>query len=438
MRPLLPSDAGSPVSSRIPLALLALLGIAAVARADEPVPAPAGEPPAAAAPAKPALSPAEKEFQGLLKLGASLTDRGDYPAAEIAFRQILNGNAPEEPTKSALLGLARMHRKQGGLTKAAAIYERFLKDYPNDDRVPDALLDLGRTLRSMGATQLAIARFYNVINSTLKLPSGDGFSHYQLLAKTAQFEVAETHFQSGNYAESGKFFARLRMLDLAPADRARAHFKSAYALYLGGDFESAVTTLRSYLEQWPDDENGPEARYLLSISLRTLKRPQEALNATLDLLRAEKTRTATSPKLWTYWQRRTGNQLANDFFQSGDVRNALAIYQGLAELGDDAAWKLPVTYQTALCQERLGDPDRAVATYRQIVDTIGPKPANPDLGDIARMAGSRLAHLGWKGDITRQFTTLFDTTTGRPPPAAPKPDASHEPHGNPPAAPSAL
>jgi TolA-binding protein len=107
-----------------------------------------------------------KEAQGLINLGLSLTDRGDYDAAEIAYRRVMNGDAPIEHTKSALLGLARMHRKKSELTKAAAIYERYLKDYQGDDRIPDALLELGRTLRDMGAPRLAIARFYNVINSS--------------------------------------------------------------------------------------------------------------------------------------------------------------------------------------------------------------------------------------------------------------------------------
>ncbi len=427
-----PPGAGTLVSPKHALTLLALLGLAAAAPVEAPSPAPAAKA-AVAVPAKPAGAPADREFQGLLNLGASLTDRGDYAAAEIAYRQVFTKNAPDELTKPALLGLARMHRKQGSLIKAAAIYEKFLKEYPNDDRVPDVLLDLGRTLRAMGAPQLALARFYNVINSTLKLPTSESLGHYQLLAKTAQFEIAETHFQCGNYVESSKFFSRLRMLDLAPADRARAHFKSAYALYLAGDLDGTVTTLRSYLEQWPDDENGPEARYLLSVSLRTLKRPQEALTATIELLRVEKSRTAANPKLWAYWQRRTGNQLANDFFQNGDTRNALVIYKGLGLLGDDPGWRLPISYQIALCQERLGDLDRAVATYRAIIENVGPKPATPDLGDIARMAASRLTHLDWKEGVSRQFTSLFDTTTGRTPTVA-KPAPSHDPNGNPPAA----
>lgn len=394
-------------------------------------PSPAGElrpTPALRTPRR--VSPATltaKESQGLVKLGGSLTERGDFDAAEIAYRQVLDGKAPLETTKAALLGLAYMHRKQGALTKAAAIYERFLKDFPSDDRVPDALLELGRTLRDMGATRLAIARFYNVINSTLKLPANGGFEHYQLLAKTAQFEVAETHFQSGDYAEANKFYSRLRMLDLAPGDRARAQFKSAYSLHLADDMDGAATGLRTFIEQWPDDENVPQARYLLASALRSLNRPQEALIATLDLLRAEHSRSNADAKRWTYWQRRTGNQLANGFFQSGDILNALAIYHGLAALSDDPAWRIPVTYQIAQCYERLGDVERAVKTYRIIAETAGDSTAT-EVIETVRMANARIEHVDWRSDTDRQVAALFETTTGQPPADEANPTTSlHDP-----------
>lgn len=433
------------------VALLVLVSqVAAAARAADPAPAAAPSAPAVEA-AKPAASASvappkarrgvalsAKESLGLVKLGGTLTDRGDFAAAEIAFRQVLEGEAPEETLKSALLGLAHMHRKQGTLTKSAAIYERFLKDYPGDDRVPDALLELGRTLRDMGAPRMAISRFYNVINSTLKLPSGSGFEHYQLLAKTAQFEVAETHFESGEYTEANKFFSRLRMLDLAPVDRARAHFKSAYALQLAGDLEGAVTSLRSFLDQWPEDENAPEARYLLATTLRIVNRPQEALAATLDLLRAERSHSKADPKRWAYWQRRTGNQLANAFFDGGDILNALAIYHGLAALSDQPQWRVPVSYQIALCYERLGDVDRATKTFRNIVDSVAPN-ASPEVGDIARMASARLAHVEWRDLTDRHVASLFDTATGQASPSpADQPASVNDANRSPATAPSAL
>ena len=322
--------------------------------------------------------------------------------------------------KAAFLGLARMHRRQGAFTKAVAIYERYLKEFPGDERSPDALLDLGRSLRALGLHRLAIARFYSVLNNTLKL-DGENFSHYQLLAKTAQFEIAQTHFDAGEFADAGKFFARLRLLELAPGDRARAHFMSASSLRLQGNHAGAMTTLRAFLEQNPADENVPEARYLLAVTLRELKRPQEAFATTLELLRTESSRTAADPKRWAYWQRRTGNQLANDFFETGDTLNAHAIYACLRDLSPEPAWRLPLTYQIALCYERLGVVDRARSSYQSVVETAGATPP-AELAELVRMAAWLLDHLGWRERLDRQVTSFFSpTTTGNPVPAPPVP-----------------
>lgn len=378
-------------------------------------------------PAESAISP---EARGLLNLGQTLTDRADYAAAEIAFRQVLNSGAFTKPEhQEALVGLARMHRRQGSLTKAAAIYEKFIKEYPEDSRLPEVLLDLGRTLRAMGAHRLAISRFYSVLNSTLKLPA-HAFDHYQLLARTAQFEIAETHFESGNYAEAGKFFSRLRLLDLAPVDRARAHFKSAYAAKLDGDSEAAVRTLRAYLEQWPLDENVPEARHLLAATLRELGRPEEALAATFELLRSEQQNSDAEPRRWSYWQRRTGNQLANEFFQGGDTANALAIYQALAALSPDPLWRLPVLYQVALCYERLRALDRAREAYEQITQGARQVPDNRELNELAKMAAWRITNMTWHDSTERQLNSFFVTTTGaKPAEKSPAPTGHELPAG---------
>jgi len=374
----------------------------------------------------PVASAHDSEAKGIIALGNRLTDHSDYQAAEIAYRQILNSTEfSENFTRDAQLGLGRMHRLQGSYTKAAAIYEKFLKDYPDDSRIPDALLDLGRTQRAMGAYRMAINRFYSVINSTLKVQA-ENFDHYQLLAKTAQYEIAETYFASGDYQEAGKFFSRLRLLDLAPVDRARAHFKAACALQLSGDLEGAVATLHDFMNQWPQDENVPEARYLLATTLRQLKRSDEAMNVTLALLREAQNNPGADAKRWSYWQRRTGNQLANEFFQNGDTINALAIYQGLAALAPEPSWRLPVVYQTALCYERLRLTDRARTAYQTIVTGVSELAANKngppvpaELTELAHMAGWRMENLEWNDRAEQQLTLFFSTSTGHSKPNTP-------------------
>ena len=401
---------------------LAVGGIGAVLRG-EPA-APVTDPPVepgethVAAAVKAPISEAAHEIQSLFNLGATYVDRKDFTAAEVVYQQILrHQQAKQEDQRLALLDLARMYRQQSPDTKAAtravACYEKYLKIFPDDGATPVIYLELGRTLRSLGTYRLALASFYNVINSTMKLPE-EGFEQYRTLAKTAQFEIAETHFQEGEFEEASKFFARLQLLDLAPADRAHAQFKAAYALVLAKNHEIAVPALRLFIDQNPDDENVPEARYLLSISLRRLNHDQEAFDTVLTLLRTEKARQSADPRRWIYWQRRTGNQMANEFYDQGNFWNALVIYEALSALSEqEPAWRLPALYQAGLCYERLRQFDRSRANYEAVIDACAALPAKDQktlgLEDLARMASWRLQHLGWTEKVDLQVTQLFHT-----------------------------
>jgi len=406
---------------RLAWVLLAVGGLRAAEEAGPPAP----DAPSIAAP-----DPAA-ESASLLRLATALADRAEYSAAEVAYRHVLTRRAlAATGQREALLGLARLFRRQGSLTRAAAVYEKFLKEHPDDPRVPEALLELGRTQRAMGAHKLAIARFYSVINATLKIPETD-HERYQRLARTAQFEIAETHFAAGNFAEAGKFFTRLRLLDLAPGDRARAHFKAAYAQHLAGDREGAVTTLTTFLDEWPDDEQAPEAAYLLATTLRLLGRMDESLAATHRLLQDAREHADRDPRRWAYWQRRTGNQLANDFFQSGHVASALGLYTSLAGLSDDPAWRLPVVYQVGLCHERLHDQVRAEAAYRTVIEGIAAlgAAAPGDLQEFQHRAAWRLDHLRWQHQTALQVAHLTTKEPARP---------IHDTAANPPVPPETL
>jgi hypothetical protein len=131
---------------------------------------------------------------------------GDFPSAEAAFRQILDRpDFSETEQQSALLGLARATARPGTRPRRPPSTRSSSRSSPTDERLPDALLELGRTYRSMGANKLALNRFYSVINSTLKLPQ-KGFEHYQSLARTAEYEIAETYYRERRLRPVGPIF----------------------------------------------------------------------------------------------------------------------------------------------------------------------------------------------------------------------------------------
>ena len=412
---------------------LALATGASLAAAPQPA-APA--PKRAAAKVITAADTEKTEVDNLIQYAKSTSAEGRYDLALIAYTQLLSHQLTVDEQRVVLLGFAQTLRKKGELTKAVAVYEKLLNSYSLGGDAPDLYLELGRTLRAMGAYKSAIDQFYNVINSTIKLPA-NGASHYRQLAKTAQYEIAETHFMEGQYLEASRFFSRLRLLDLAPADRAEAYFKSAYALYLGKDYLGAVSQLRSFLKENPDNRNVPEAHYLLAVSYRRLKRPMEAMVEALTLLRTEKAKTAKDPKRWAYWQRRTGNQIANEFYEQGDTTDALTIYQTLAQLSNEPSWQLPVMYQIGLCEERLGQTPMAVSSYQSILDKL--KGANGDgslkeLADLKQMASWRLNQITWQKATQEKLSSLLP----QQPTAQVTPPPSHDSSGDPSAPPTVV
>jgi TolA-binding protein len=250
----------------------------------------------------------------------------------------------------------------------------------------------------------------------------NGFEKYRTIAKTAQFEIAETHFEEGDYAVASEYFSRLELLDLAPADRARAQFKVAYSLVLAKEPAKAVEALQAYLRQNPDDENVPEARYLLSVALQRMGHDQEAFNTALSLLKAEQARQSSDPRQWAYWQRRTGNQIANGFYEQGNFWSALAIYENLASLStQDPSWRLPALYQCGLCYERLRQYDRARDDYQKVAAACTALPAKEQsatgMDDVGRMASWRLKQLAWMEKLDLQTSLLFhsDLSTANDP-----------------------
>ncbi len=355
----------------------------------------------------------------IITLADKLVKKDQFVEAENAYWAILHSEELSiEDEKTALLGLAHLYRKEASqkaedsiaLTKALAIYEKFLKEFPDDERLPDVLLDLGRTQRQMGAYAIAINRFYSVINSTLKFPKQD-FDHYQSLAKTAQFEIAQTYFESGDYTEAARFFKRVEMLELSQTDAAHASFMVAYADQQIGDLEAAVAALKTYIHKFPNDGNVPQARYLLATTLKKLNKDDEALGATLLLLDEINKQSTANPKLWSYWKRKAGNALANNFFQGGNFNDALKIYQSLNKIDPDSIWQNPVSYQLGLCYLRLGKKDQAKAEFSKIIEASKKSAASgktdPELTQLVTLCNWHLSNINWNKDTTYQIDSYF-------------------------------
>ena len=75
-------------------------------------------------------------------------------------------------------------------------------------------------------------------------------------------------------------------------------------------------------------------------------------------------------RIWNFWKKKTGNYLANKFFEDNEYYNAYRIYTALQDIDSSPSWQVPVLYQIGLCEEKLGNYVQATETYTSIEDYV--------------------------------------------------------------------
>jgi tetratricopeptide (TPR) repeat protein len=367
------------------------------------------------APKGPALVPGSPEAKAQeIKI---FTDRarmairgGNLEVGEKLLESLLAVDVPPADRKSALVEVAEVYASKGDAVKTAAIYERLCKELPNDADYTGWLLRLGIVYREAGAYKLATSRFYGVIQMSMKAGSSN-FEKYQALTRQAQREIANTYFVAGDFPQAQKFYTMALRSDLPKDDRALAVYRLAHCTFMQNDMPGAVQAFERFLKDFSRHALGAEARYMLAAAYKAQNRPMDAYDTVLELLKDAKAKEGADPKKWAYWQKKAGNEFANDFYQRGDFVNAVTIYQSLAAIEATPEWQWPVVYQMALCFERLRLDPRALEAYKFII-AESEKPENKlkklpmSIENVVEMARFRAEHLGWNEAAHKQLRTV--------------------------------
>jgi len=300
--------------------------------------------------------------------------------------------------------------------------------------IPETHIRLGKIYRTLGAHRMALNKFYNAINATLTLPRNEAFelaekqkgkrleTRSDAESNQAMFEIAETFMDAEDYDNATKFFSRLFKLEqLEDTDRGFVQFKQGLAHYRRAteslrkleklnrlppeqrtdveldfdktpraDFAKVKEVLRSYGTLYPQSPYVPEAHYLLALTYEQLGDDEASVNELLLLLKEsdfnpemilnlEQGRSVRDrdevairnlKSVWNFWKKKTGNYLANKFFEDSEYFNAYRIYSALREIDNSPSWQIPVLYQIALCEEKLGNYVQAMETYSSIEEYV--------------------------------------------------------------------
>ena len=311
--------------------------------------------------------------------------------------------------------------------------------------IPESHIRLGKVYRTLGAYRMALNKFYDAINATLTLPKSNAFElaerrkgrtlerRRDAETNRAMYEIAETFMDSEDYENAIKFFDRLRRLeDLEDTDRAVVRFKQGLAHYRRAsenlrkqenvnrlppeqrsqqelnfdqtpraDFARVKEVLRGYGTLFPQSPYVPESHYLLALTYEQLNQDEDSISELLLLLKEadfnpelisdleqgnavrDRDLVAISKMkaIWAFWKKKTGNYLANKFFEESEFFNAYRIYSALRDIDPSPSWQIPVLYQIALCQEKLGNYVQAMETYSAIEEFVNSDDAREGLAN---------------------------------------------------------
>ncbi len=337
-------------------------------------------------------------LQSRLSQGRAQRRERDFPQAERTLASLLAQEAPMEIQRGAMLELALAAQDQRQYGRAQQIYSQFLQKFHEDPSVPEVLLRQGLLYRDMGAPVLGLTKFYAVMSAALNLKL-DRLAYYQRLVLQAQTEIAETYYAEGRFEEAADFFGRLLKLDERDLNREQILYKLVRSWSAAGKAAETRTQAGLFLAQFPQSPQVYEVRFLLADALKRLDLKKEAREQVLDLLREQQTSPNADPELIAYWRQRTGNELANQFYQEGDFLRALEIYLRLAELNPASGWRCPALYQAALSYERLRQPGKADELYTRLLEegkTAAATAPPASLANVLEMARWRQERLGWQ------------------------------------------
>lgn len=351
------------------------------------------------------------EIAGYTQLAKEAAEKEKWPLADHFLRLIVELPCAVEEKKGAMTEIAEEFEKHRQFTKAIAIYEKIIDVLPQDPEQPRLYFKVGQLYRETGAYNRAVSRFYSVLNTALKI-NERGVESYRDLSQRAQMEIAETYLLTGDYKQANKFFQLLSRGELTDENRRRVEFKSLHCRFLNDDAGGAAMAAERFLANYPDDESVPEVRFIQASALRSLGKRKESFDVVLALLKTEKAKREKAPDRWAYWQKKTGNEFANEFYKQADFLSALTIYQTLAKIGEEPEWQWPVIYQMGLCFERLRLVSRAGEAYKYIIDQAKKKEADgvklsETLANLLGMAQWRGEQLAWHYTTETQLQRLL-------------------------------
>lgn len=261
--------------------------------------------------------------------------------------------------------------------KARKSFERVAGKYEDTPSAPTARYWLGKILESEGKPAEALVLYNRIIAETPGAP----------IVPRAYLGRGNIHYQAGRWDEAARNYRRVvddPNTDPATMPLAIGNLIETYQA--AGLHDAALSLTRRYLEEYPDAPDALDKRITIGVLYQRLGEYDRSVEHLEDLL--ERAGGDLEGELRYY--------IAEANYGKGDYQQAILDFLKVPYLVTKKGkldWTANSLYMAGKSYEKLGNPDRAVAMYQQIVDRSG---IDPTFKEAARKEIARVKSAGAK------------------------------------------
>ncbi len=209
------------------------------------------------------------------KEGESFFDQHRYDDAVASWKKVRDSYYSPDLNKLAELKIAEAQYLADNYAEAAAGYGAFLKDHPQDERLPDALYALGMSEykqmlspdRDQTATENALKAFRRLADD---FPADKRHEEVGFLILRCQNRLAEHEVYVGRfYLRTGHYQAAVTRLSKLLEDSPNYYYRDEAFFYLGSAYlklqqkKAAADTFNTLFAQFPNSQYVIQAQKIL-------------------------------------------------------------------------------------------------------------------------------------------------------------------------------
>ncbi|MDI6780730.1 MAG: tetratricopeptide repeat protein [bacterium] len=294
--------------------------------------------------------------------------KGEYKTA-FQKRQKLKESFAREKLETTRMDVNRQYEIANGLfnqkkyAEALEVYESFIKDYPDNEFVPEGLYREGLCYYQLEYYREAIDTWERLSSAYKKHPS----------AIDALYKIADTYFRAQEYNTAITTYQRIINNYPKSPNIKDARLRIGQSYYNAMDDEKAIAEFQGFINTYPDDQKASDALSAIEASLYRQERKLLASgskekspdNAVIDMLRnfiAKYPKSKLAPEMQFH--------LAQKYFDLEQYAQAAEEFSRIAINYSDSKYMPDSQYLLGESLYELGRYEESITVYQRLAQNF--------------------------------------------------------------------